>query len=290
MAAADRMPTKARPRPAELPDFERPPVTEVVLGIQFAALTKLRSVHIGLLWSEFRASYPHVSEQVPLPPAFEIFGAAPTAMPPMLQFQALLAPPMARFWFETPDRAELVQVQQDRMLHNWRKRQTEQEYPHYEALRERFEAEISTLASFLQTQELGNLRVNQCEVTYVNTIELPGESAPHRHLNRVTPLWSGRWDADAASELEDATIQSRYILRDGGKPYGRMHVVFSPAFSNGNQVIRLEITTRGKPADEFDRVGVSTARRRTKVGRTDVRGSDHTDHARSVGEDKKCLV
>src|SRR5680860_986740 len=38
-------------RPANLPDFERPPLVEVNLGIEFGALRPMRAAHVGLFWS-----------------------------------------------------------------------------------------------------------------------------------------------------------------------------------------------------------------------------------------------
>jgi len=69
-------------RPADLPDFERPPVTEVVLSLQFASLPGLKNVHAGLLWQHFSTRYPNVEEYPPIAPVFETFGL-PTAMPDM---------------------------------------------------------------------------------------------------------------------------------------------------------------------------------------------------------------
>ena len=44
--------------PTPLPDFENPPVIEVVCGVSFAPLTDLKAVHLGLLWERFRDRYP----------------------------------------------------------------------------------------------------------------------------------------------------------------------------------------------------------------------------------------
>ena len=66
-------------RPDNLPDFNDPPVAEVVLGLQFNPLTKFRSVHIGALWEHFRDNFPKVSEHPPLQQMFETLGTRPTS-------------------------------------------------------------------------------------------------------------------------------------------------------------------------------------------------------------------
>lgn len=244
-----------RVRPADLPDFARPPVTEVVLSIQFAPLLAFKSVHVGLLWERFRKEYPKVSEQAQLAPAFETFGGAAAVMPPMLEIQTLLSPPMSRFWFETADGYELMQVQQDRIVHNWRKREREQEYPRYESIRDKFSSDVENFAAFLESEKLGAVSANQCEVGYINTIELSEGADPHKELNRITPLWTGQFAERYNPELENSTIQSRFVLREGGRPYGRVYVSFAPAFltADNRPVVRLEITVRGRPsADSID--------------------------------------
>ena len=85
-------------------------------------------VHAGLYWNDIRSEYPKASEQAPIPPAFETFGTKPM-LTSSIQIQAMLVPPVPRLWFETDDGEHLVQLQQDRLLHNWRKRSPGMEYP-----------------------------------------------------------------------------------------------------------------------------------------------------------------
>ena len=105
-------------RPGDLPDFKNPPVNEVVLSLQFASIPAFRSAHIGLFWEKIRQEYPKVSEQPPLQATFETFGVIPANPPSLFQIETLLSPPMPRFWFEEQDGNELLQIQQDRIIHN----------------------------------------------------------------------------------------------------------------------------------------------------------------------------
>lgn len=123
----------SRARPSELPDFKRPPIDELVLSIQFASVAKFKSAHVGLLWRSFRSKYPEVTEQPPIQAAFETFGT-PSSAPHAIRFQAFPSPPMPRFWFEKAGRPDLLQLQQDRILHNWRKREEDPIYPRFEAI------------------------------------------------------------------------------------------------------------------------------------------------------------
>ncbi len=242
---------KSRRRPTGLPNFDRPPVTEVVLSIQFAAMVQMHAVHAGLYWNEIRQEYPRVSEQAPIAPVFETFGATPVLTPTM-QIQAMLIPPLPRIWFETDEGDHLVQLQQDRILHNWRKRSSTAEYPRYETLHEKLVLEVEKLNEVLTKESVGEIRPNQCEVTYINTITLRDGQNPHEHLSRITPLWTGTLSEPYLPNAETTTLQTKYVLRRGTVPYGRVYVTFTPAYlaTDYSPAIQLEITARGKPLDD----------------------------------------
>ena len=238
-------------RPPGLPDFERPPINEVVLSVQFKALSEFGNGHVGLLWERFRSEYPELKEHAVIQPTFETFGVS--AQPSQgLQIERLLSPPMSRFWFVEANGHDLIQVQQDRFLHNWRKREDEQRYPHYEAIRERFSAELNTFASFLKEEQLGELLPNQCEVTYVNVIALSDGTNAHQNLEMITPLWTGALSETIDLVPDSATIQARYVIHRDEKPIGRVHVSFTPAHRviDKEPVIRMEITARARPSEE----------------------------------------
>lgn len=242
---------KSRNRPRGLPDFKSPPVTEVVLSVQFAAIPLFRSVHAGLYWNEIRDEYPMASEQAPIAPAFETFGATPM-LTPGFQVRAMVVPPMARHWFETDIGEHLVQLQQDRILHNWRKRSPEMEYPRYESLRAKFMGEVDKLSALFKKEGLGEIRPNQCEVTYINTITSTGGQNPHEHLARITPLWAGNLSEPFFPTPETTAIQTKYVLRKNDVPYGRVYVTFTPAYdaTDYSPVVQLEVTTRARPDEE----------------------------------------
>jgi uncharacterized protein (TIGR04255 family) len=232
----------------DLPSFKRPPVTEVVLSIQFSSIPGFGTVHIGLLWQEFRGVYPKVSEQPPLVAVFETFGAIALTKP-QIRFEMVPAP-MSRFWFEPQDGVHLLQVQQDRVIHNWRK-QDDEPYPRYEPIRAKFVDEIKTILAFLEREGLGSIQPNQCEVTYTNVIVLPDGTNPHDHMECITPLW-GVWRAESElAPIENAGLNVRYLLRSEDIPVGRVYVDFQPVFvsQDAKPAIKLEITARGKPQD-----------------------------------------
>jgi len=119
-------------RPADLPDFRKPPVTETVLSLQFEPLGGLTAAHLGLMWQRFRPQLPEVEEHPPLPPVFEKFEPP---SPAQVEVTIEEKPPVPRLWFLNPPKTELIQIQVDRFIHNWRKMQGMEPYPHYEPIR-----------------------------------------------------------------------------------------------------------------------------------------------------------
>ena len=143
-------------RPADLPDFERPPLVEVVLSVQFAELRGYRTLHAGLLWErKFREAYPEFSEHAPLDPVFETFGSRSPAEP-RFEIRQLAGPPVPRVWLINPDKTELIQIQADRFVHNWRK-VGRADYPRYEHLKDRFFERLRQVEAFAESEGIGKL-------------------------------------------------------------------------------------------------------------------------------------
>lgn len=235
----------------DLPDFRKPPLSEVVLSIQFGSLANLKGIHLGLFWKHVRKQYPDVSEQPIIQAAFETFGT-PQVARPSFQFQTFLAPPVPRYWFEKSGKPDLLQIQQDRLIHNWRIADGSVAYPRYEKVRASLEREINLFAKWLAAEKLGEIRPNQCEVTYTNLIEFEESDRVHADLSRLTPLWTDTVTEQIPAQLEDIATNSRFVFSEDDKPAGRIYVQFQPVFrqSDLRPMIKLEITARGKPEGE----------------------------------------
>ena len=72
-------------RPEHLPDFESPPLDELVLGVQFSPLPGYSAVFAKDVWGLFRQQFPRVEEKPALDPVFETFGG--TSPPPGMQLR-----------------------------------------------------------------------------------------------------------------------------------------------------------------------------------------------------------
>ncbi|MCJ2059874.1 TIGR04255 family protein [Methylobacterium sp. J-048] len=223
------------------------PLIDMAMSIQFAALTSLRTPYVGLLWGNFRDRYRQGTEAPPVPPQFEMFGGPAGIGGPQLTIQLNALVP--RIVFEGVDGDILLHVQQDRLILGWRRYPSGRPYPGYETLRDRFMAEVSVVEDFLKTEGLGEIRPNQCELTYVNALLLPGKAAVHERLDSVTPMWR---PTDTGLPFDSALLQNRYLIPADGEPTGRLYTTFSPAVltATGEPNYQLEIVARCRPSSE----------------------------------------
>jgi uncharacterized protein (TIGR04255 family) len=237
----------------ELPAFGNPPVVEVAIGVQFAPIEKLQTAQLGLLWAAYRDRFPKTEQHPPIAPAFETFDALPT--PPEIRFEPGL--PVPRCWFLNALGTQLIQVQQDRFLLNWRRASTEEQYPRYRQMRQQYREEFERFTLFVSDEKLGSVVPNQCEFTYINHI-LSGQGWERLgQLNRVTPLWGGRHTDEFLKEPEDIQLGTRYVIYDDDQthPIGRLHVSLNCAVrrSDRKPLFVLKLTARGRPeADGMD--------------------------------------
>ncbi len=136
--------------------YENPPINELVIGVYFKdPIPRFRVEHVGLYWSRIIDDFPNSTQNMSSgcdvnPFEGEVF-------------------PMPRFWFKSEDDVYLIQVQRNAFLFNWRRR--EEDYPHYEALKKKFDKHFSIFESFCRDQfDLSQIEIEKCELNYINTI------------------------------------------------------------------------------------------------------------------------
>ena len=224
-----------------LPEFEHPPVDEVVIGLQFAPVARFTSSHFGLYWQRIKDRYPSSEDQPPLAPQLERNDIAP--LPTTLAFRTGL--PMPRCWFLDETGNNLIQVQNERFLANWRRVKGDEEYPRFAHLIDRFRKEWQAFLEFAKEQDVGELNVNQCEVSYINHFE-PGKVwKDFSELPKVfTNLRIPEGTFLPAPELQ--SWESRFKLPEGK---GRLHIEAQPAFRARDlkMILALSLTARGNP-------------------------------------------
>lgn len=242
--------TELPPLPPNPVDFDRPPVAEVALAVQFAAAVTDDATTLGRFWPRIQERYPIVATQPALPPMLEDFDSTQ----PQVMFQMLSGPPASRYWLQTSDRAGLLQVQPDRIAYNWRKEPGDVPYPRYEHIRREF---VDLYDIFGQTcaEQGSELVPTWCEVTYINPIEtfsMGGDLDVARILRRLHPF-----DLLGMGTPEHTSLAEQYVLvRDTG-PYGRFYVNVSSGvrLEDNADLLLITLTVRGK-ASTPDSAGV----------------------------------
>jgi uncharacterized protein (TIGR04255 family) len=239
------------PRPTQLtytapllPEYAKPPVVEVACSMQFEPIDKLHAGRLGLLWEGYRDRYPLVEQQPPLSPIREQFEATPMRLG--FSFETF---PMPRVWFLKPDGTRLVQVQRDHFIVNWRKLDTDVEYPRYVSIRETLIEELAHFQTFLEREGLGPIRVVQTELTYVNQIDARTADGSRKPLSQIVRVWSGDEAKGKLPRFEETSFHARYVMRDGDKPVGRLHINLEPQLlgKDNAPVYALTVVARGVP-------------------------------------------
>ena len=229
-------------RPERLPDFKKPPLSEVVLGVQFAAPQGYQQILSRDVWDLFRAEYPIVQEQPAIQPTFETFGLPAFGSMETASFQLFSGIPHCRYWFVRGDGQEIIQFQNDKMLHNWRKIGDESTYPRFEWMVSRFENELNLLQAYVASLTPQVLSINQCEISYLNSVVDPqGDlGAPSDWLNFLK--------FDDLNIDDFAAMLREVILSETGLPVGRLicdaRTEIKP---NGLRGIAFSLTVRGAP-------------------------------------------
>jgi len=156
--------------------FEKPPINEVVISTYFnPPIHGLRNEHIGLFWHSVREDFPQVLQQNPVGGMDISIG------------QDIF--PMPRYWLIAADDINLVQIQKNAFMFNWRRR--EDDYPHYDNLKSGFDRYFSVFKDFVLSEtDTKDLKVDGCELTYINTIESCDYWSSPRDTGNVIPSFS----------------------------------------------------------------------------------------------------
>jgi hypothetical protein len=223
---------------AELPDYKRPPVVEIIAAVQFAPFPMFgigQIVAIGRAFDDWEVvetapAIPPMTEGPPgqpTPQAFFSFGAAPQ--------RVILAAEGARW---------AAQVQQDRIAVHERK----------VAERPSFTNVAPKLAKFglragqaLGAELFGEAHAaDVVEVIYENRIAaVDGGWTSFQDLDQILRVFSGNVGSPPYDAIEQATVGFSYALAEEGSFVGRLRVIGEPQYDEeGQPVLALRVASR----------------------------------------------
>ena len=223
--------------------FDRPPIFEVACGVLFADPNVIKTAHVGAFWQRKREAFPRVEDAAPIGAVIEDRNRT---LPPDFEITAL--PPLRRAWLISEDGRNLIQIQQDRFLFNWKRSKDDDSYPSYSVVIEQFENHLADFLSFLEEQGIPRPAYRQFELTYVNHIsesnglQVTGlDGLLVDHIRSVSP---NRF----LPQPDGINWTTGYPLPNG---VGRLHISAHTAIRvpEGETIVRLDLTARGIPAD-----------------------------------------
>jgi uncharacterized protein (TIGR04255 family) len=141
--------------------FENSPVNEVIFGMQFDGPI-LSTNSVMEIIDIFKIDYPEITEHPPLLSIVE--------SPNKPKTQGMLKTFHSRKHIIHKGKNKLIQVQSDRLLFNWRKEDTTEDYPHYDVVYKLFAQIVETISKKVN-KEIAK-KINQYEFTYINHIYL----------------------------------------------------------------------------------------------------------------------
>jgi uncharacterized protein (TIGR04255 family) len=166
-----------------------------------------------------------------------------------MSVELLTVPPLRRVFMVTEDDRYVLQLQQDAFIHNWRKIKDTDEYPHFDAARDKFKKKFAEFQNFLTNNELGPVNGTRYEVTYVNHI--PGDDMAETlsHYIEVLKIQPANvrkllptprsLNTDLWFNLSDDQGRLRVSIKQGTRP------------SDKKEVLQVELIARGAAKADF---------------------------------------
>lgn len=214
-----------------LPDFDAPPVTEIVGAVQFNGIPRLGLPEMIQLGSQLDG-YELRELQPQLPPMQEL----PPEVP--------VPPPFPQMFFgEQPQRALYVredqrftaQLQRDRIAIN--ERRTDDDPPSSLHVWPELERLARVVQDTLAGEGFGPMSANVVELTYVNAIrDVP--------IDRVLRILSHEAGDPPYNVVEQSSVRFSFAIVEGDAFRGRLHIEAGRALLEGAPVTQLLLTSR----------------------------------------------
>lgn len=223
-------------------DYKSPPVVETAFALVFAPIKNWNLLHFGLLWNRYRSEYPN--PEVKLPTGNIEAGDLLTSIGPDFDLRGI---PL-RCWFVDKTKHQLLQVQRNFFIRNWRKIEDTHSYVHYDEIRPSFVKDWKIFKSFLADENLDAPQVFHTEVTYVNHLVKGQDWENSSDIQRIFPYWgrdlSGQFQIELSSFMTGASLPGK----------GRLEVKLEPALrsTDGKQILQLTITVIQVPTSSSD--------------------------------------
>lgn len=256
MAEPDQTVVPLEQRPV---DFRKPPVNEVYLMVQ-TKTDFFPAANVGLLVRTHAERFPKIQTH---PLSARVIEPRPGKHVAMkLEVTDQLG---QRLWMVNEDETQLIQIQADRFVYNWRQVPDHLEYPRYTSVRKGFLDEISALLRAAKIDPQVEDFIDLCEVAYTNVIDIPDADDVRREVQRVFRC-APQPSLDLVDRLksEETTFTWTYTVdNEQGEFVGRLRVITLGVRNRLTQrfAFHTQLVFRGQPSaptipsamDFFDR-------------------------------------
>jgi uncharacterized protein (TIGR04255 family) len=229
----------------DLPSYKNPPVVETALSVQFQPIEGFKNAHLGLFWSQLQKQYPKVEDAEPIASQIELFGDQMERRPRLPHFQIGKSEAAARLRMRSDNDHAMVQIQNDRLVYNWRKMK-EGEYPRWPKVLPQFMSALEELRTFLAAQGLDEFEPNQWEVTYVNHLPKGRNWDTPADWSALVPGLVGSPGLVPVVTPESLECKWKFLLPESS---GRLHVDLFNGYTGPNpdsqEILVLQLTARG---------------------------------------------
>lgn len=223
---------------AELPEFEFPPVTEIVIAIQFVPVPQFGMREAVAVSRAFEGW-----ELVDVLPALEPIVEAPLGVATGHTLRLGLGTPPQRVVLSSDGGHRLAQVQQDRVAAHQRR---DGERPSFAAVHTLLRQVTALASGGLQKMLLEPPhQAELVEVIYDNVVRMGGGWGDLANLDHLLRIVNEVPGAEPYDRPEQVQAGFTYLLREGQEFRGRLRVSAEPAIVPGEQpAIRLQLISR----------------------------------------------
>ena len=235
--------------PSEKPKFSQPPVVEVAANVGFHPIDTTKFIlSIPLLQKKLGSKYPKVQIKNEMPEMTGIHFQ-------QIDNQAPFTSP--RFWFESEDTTDLVQISNRKLSFNWRKlkQNDERRYKTYEHVWDGFATSLKALDELVSSEMSGKaLSVVSMELAYFNHIKFDDFGGSLAKIEQLIPSHS--WLKNAPWFGEPNAFNFTWNIPDADASRNVLIQCFTAVdIGTGDPVLRLEIVVQGYIISEDMKIG-----------------------------------
>ena len=223
--------------------FKNPPIVELILGVQFSPLSRMTTAHLGWFWKELGEDWIDLSDGPAFPDHFERFEPTTRSVSPGdFEWRTRPFASMNRIAIGNRAQDRLLQVQPSQLRFHWRK--SHGTYPSYDRLIQEFADLFGRFADFVHQGNLGNVLLNQWDLTYVDAFPRGGGWDRPEDWTQILPGLFGVPAVAAGLSLDSRSANWSYLI---APDFGRLHIAAGSQILSGEseESLVLRLTARG---------------------------------------------